>query len=504
MLEMRAIEKRFDAVVALKGARLSASPGEIRALLGSNGSGKSTMIKVLAGLVAPNGGEITLDGKAVTIESGVDSRRLGIATAFQDLSLIPTMSVTDNILLGNEPLRGGGIVDKKKAQQTIRELLNRFHIDCDPDAYVQTLPPSTQTMLEVAKAVSLHPRILLLDEVTAALHYDEIQVLFAIMRELKALGTSILYVTHRMQEVFEICDSATIMRSGETVKESPIAELNLDDIVYYMTGQRPEVATDTAEVEVTTEGELVVDARDLEVYPKVWGIDLKAYKGEIVGIGGLQGQGQPELIRVLLGAEKIAGGTIEFCGRAVHLKSPAEAINLGIGFVSGERGREAMFPLRTVEENIGAGKVAKGKLAAYMTPKSLRDFAENAVKKYNIKIGALRHPASSLSGGNQQKLVIARWIAMNPVLLLLDDPTKGVDIHSRREIHKILRQCAEEGMTIIISSSDTEELLDISDRIYVFYEGSISDVLSGEAKTADRLVTAMMGMNAANRKVESI
>ncbi|MCL1855455.1 MAG: ATP-binding cassette domain-containing protein, partial [Clostridia bacterium] len=352
MLEMRAIDKRYDAVVALKGARLNSSPGEIRALLGSNGSGKSTMIKILAGLVAPGGGEISIDGKPVIIHSGIDSRKLGIATAFQDLSLIPTMSVTENILLGNEPLGKGGIVDKRRAQQTIRDLLDRFHIACDPSAYVQTLTPSTQTMLEVAKAVSLRPRVLLLDEVTAALHYDEIQVLFQILRDLKEQGIAIVYVTHRMNEVFKICDTATIMRSGETVIDASVPELTLDDIVYYMTGQRPEMASPACETETAAEGEPVVDVRNLEVYPKVWGISLKAYKGEIVGIGGLQGQGQPELIRALLGAEKVAGGTIDFCGRALNLNSPTDAVNREIGFVSGERSREAMFSLRTGEENM--------------------------------------------------------------------------------------------------------------------------------------------------------
>jgi len=499
MLEMRAIDKRFDAVVALNGARLMCAPGEIRALLGSNGSGKSTMIKVLAGLVAPNSGEIFLDGKQVSIQSGIDSRKLGIATAFQDLSLIPTMSVTDNILLGNAPLGKGGFVDKKRAKQTIMGLLERFHIDCDPGAYVQTLTPSTQTMLEVAKAVSLHPRVLLLDEVTAALHYDEIQALFQILRELKAQGMAIVYVTHRMKEVFEICDTATIMRSGETVHEAPVSELRLDDIIYHMTGRKPEAAEYIAET-ASAEGEPVVDVTDLEIYPRVWGVSFKAYKGEIVGIGGLQGHGQPEFIRALLGAERVASGNIGYRGGSVAFKSPTDAINMEIGFVSGERGREAMFPLRTVQENITAGHIAKGSLSQYIMPKSLRAFANRAVEEYNIIIGSLRDPASSLSGGNQQKLVIARWIAMNPVLLLLDDPTRGVDVHSRREIHKILRQCAEQGMTVIISSSDSEELLDISDRIYVFFEGNVSDVLSGAGKTADRLVAAMMGMHAAGRK----
>lgn len=502
MFELRGIEKRFDAVVALNGASLKVAPGEIMALLGSNGSGKSTMIKVLAGLVDPNGGEILFDEKPVSIQSGVDSRALGIATAFQDLSLIPTMSVTDNILLGNEPRGKFGVIDQKSARAAIRELLDRFHIDCDPNAYVQTLMPSTQTMLEVAKAVSLKPRLLLLDEVTAALHYDEIQVLFKVMRELKEQGVAIIYVTHRMNEIFEICDKATIMRSGETVIEGKVDEMSLDDIVFYMTGQRPEAQDKQSEHDFVSESDIVLEVKDVEVYPKVADISMRAHKGEIIGIGGLQGQGQSEFIRALLGAETVNAGTIEFCGSAVHFKTPADAVVAGIGFVSGERNREAMFPLRTIQENITAGKVAKGNIAAYMSPKSLRSFADDAVEKYNIKIGQLRDPASSLSGGNQQKLVVARWIAMNPKLLLLDDPTKGVDIHSRREIHKILKQCALDGMTVIISSSESEELLDISDRIYVFYEGHVSAMLAGAGKTGERLVAAMMGMSGSEANKE--
>lgn len=495
MFELRAIEKRFDAVVALNGAHLQVEPGEIRALLGSNGSGKSTMIKVLAGLVNPNSGEILIDGNQVEIHNGQDSRRLGIATAFQDLSLVPTMSVRDNILLGNEPCNKFGVVDRKAGDALIDALLKRFHIDCDPNAYVQTLMPSVQTMLEVAKAVSLKPRLLLLDEVTAALHYDEIEVLFSVMRELKEEGVAMIYVTHRMNEVFQVCDTATIMRSGETITEGKMSDFTLDDIVYYMTGQRPDKEAAAAEHSFEGKnGEVLLDVKDLAVFPRVRDLSMRAYKGEIIGIGGLQGQGQSEFIRALLGAEPIQSGTIEYDGTQVTFKSPTQAVKAGIGFISGERNREAMFPVRTVEENILAGKVAKGKLFAYMTPKSNHAFANNAVEKYNIKIGALDHPASSLSGGNQQKLVVARWIAMQPKLLLLDDPTKGVDIHSRQEIHRILRQCAEEGMTIIISSSESEELLSVSDRVYVFYEGCISAVLEGPTKTPEMLVAAMMGM----------
>ena len=496
MFELRAIEKRFDAVVALNGAHLQVQPGEIRALLGSNGSGKSTMIKVLAGLVNPNSGEVLIDGEPVKILNGQVSRKLGIATAFQDLSLIPTMSVRDNILLGNEPRNKFGMVDKKAANELIDSLLKRFKINCDPDAYVQTLMPSVQTMLEVAKAVALKPRLLLLDEVTASLHYDEIEVLFSVMRELKEEGVAMLYVTHRMNEVFQVCDTTTIMRSGETVTEGKMSDFTLDDIVYYMTGQRPEAdAAGSVEHHVEEkEEDVVLDVKGMTVFPKVRDLSMRAYKGEIVGIGGLQGQGQSEFIRALLGAEVIEDGTMVYDGKEVKFTSPTQAVANGMGFISGERNREAMFPLRTIEENILAGKVAKGKLFADMRPKDNRAFANDAVEKYSIKIGDLRHPANSLSGGNQQKLVVARWIAMNPKLLLLDDPTKGVDIHSRQEIHRILRQCADEGMTVIISSSESEELLSVSDRIYVFYEGAVSAVLAGENKTPEALVAAMMGM----------
>jgi len=493
---MRGIEKRFGAVVALNGASLTVHPGEIAALVGSNGSGKSTMVKILAGLVAPNCGEILFDGKPVVIRSGVDSRKECVATAFQDLSLIQTMTVMDNILLGCEPVTKAGLVDKKASRRIVTDLLNRFHIECYPDDYVQTLMPSTQSMLEVAKAVFLKPKLLLLDEVTAALHHDEIETLFEIIQALKKEGVAMIYVTHRMQEIFRICDTATIMRSGETIISGKVSDFTLDDIVYYMTGKRPEKNEHAHEAaEHHDEREMIVDVRKLAIDPKVKDVSLKAFRGEIVGIAGLEGQGQPEVIRAILGAVKPESGTINYLGKEVHFRDPADGVKAGIGFISGERNVEAMFPVRSISENIFAGNAAKNKLFTYLKASAVRKFSQNAVDTYNIKIGKLKDPASSLSGGNQQKLVVARWIAMNPHLLLLDDPTKGVDIHSRYEIHEILRSCAEKGMTVIISASDSEELLQISDRVYVFYEGRISDMLVGPTKTPERLVAAMMGMN---------
>ena len=502
MLEMRGINKHFGAVVALNNASLTVREGEIAALAGSNGSGKSTMVKVLAGLVAPNGGQILIDGQEVTINSGVDSAKEGIATAFQDLSLIPTMSVKDNILLGCEIKTKHGFVDEKKSREEVQKLLDRFHIDCDPDDYVQTLMPSTQSMLEVAKAVYRKPKFLLLDEVTASLHYDEIEILFGIMRELKAEGVSMVYVTHRMNEIFQICDTITIMRSSETITSGNVSDFTLDDIVYYMTGAQPKHHEASASEEAVhyDDRDVVVDIENLSIYPKVNNISMKAYRGEIVGIGGLEGQGQSEVIRAMLGAVKPDSGSINYLGKDINFKLPADGVKAGIGFVSGERNNEAMFPIRPISENIFAGNSAKGKMFKFLTKKEVTNFSQDAVDTYNIKIGKLRDPASSLSGGNQQKLVVARWIAMKPNLLLMDDPTKGVDIHSRQEIHDIIRECAENGMTVIISASDTDELMNISDRIYVFYEGNVSAMLAGENKTPEHLVSAMMGLKSGEKE----
>lgn len=496
MIKMRGISKHYGAVQALRSASLQVSAGRITALVGSNGSGKSTLIKVLAGLVNPNSGEVNIHDKPVLIRSGHDAQSLGIATAFQDLSLVTTMTVEENLLLGAEPRNSLGMLDRVKGREIVLNILKRFNIACSPDHYVQSLPTSTQSMLEIAKAILRKPRVLLLDEATAALHQDEIEVLFKVLRELKSAGVAVVFVTHRMHEVFQICDDATVLRGGETVFSGPVSELSLDDIVYYMTGQRLQKNQNV--VHDGTYGDqdakIVLETDHLCLLPRVQDISLTAREGEIVGIGGLEGQGQSDLIKAILGASVPDSGQIRLLGEAVLFKQPADAIKAGIGFISGERNREALFPDRTIAENIFAGNAAKGKKFTILRKRTVMNFAKDAVKTYRIKVGRIENAANTLSGGNQQKLVIARWIAMNPKLLLLDDPTKGVDIHSRLEIHQILRDCAAKNMTVIISASDTDELMEIAQRIYVLYEGRVSGVLEGSRKTNENLVSAMMGL----------
>ena len=497
MLEMRNITKNFDAVVALNDASLEVKQGEIMALLGSNGSGKSTMVKVLSGLVNPTHGEVLMDGKPVSIKSAADARKLGIAVAYQDLSLIPAMSVIDNIVLGLEPKLATGIIDRKKAREIAECYLNKLKIDVDPEALVQFLMPSTQSMVEIAKALALQPKLLILDEATASLHSDEVDTLFELLAEVKKEGTSVIIVTHRMSEIFRVCDRCTILKSGETVAAGEISEMDLDEIVFHMTGKRPDKNTKDTQCEVhqNKEEDLLLDVHGLTMMPKLNHVDFKAYKGEIVGIGGLDGQGQSEFIRAVLADCKYTEGEIVYRGKPVHYKSTADAIGDEMGFISGDRARESIFPVRSVAENIFAGSATKGKLFSPLSPKTIKDFAQKAMDDYGIVAGSTAHPANSLSGGNQQKLVVGRWIALSPSLLLLDDPTKGVDIHSRQEIHKILKNCLTEGMSVIYVSSDNEELLEISDRIYVFYEGQISAQLVGDDRKEEKLVAAMLGLN---------
>ncbi len=496
MLEMRNISKNFDAVQALKNAHFKIERGEIRALLGSNGSGKSTLVKVLSGLVAPTSGEILIDGKPVQIKSAEDARRLGIAVAYQDYSLIPKMSVVDNILLSLAPCGKSGRIDEKKARREAEQYLKLLKIEVALDAMTELLMPSTQSMLEIAKAFALKPKLLILDEATASLHSDEVDILFEALKRLKAEGTSIIVVTHRMSEIFRICDSCTILKSGETVAEGSIDQLELDEIVFHMTGKYPDKNVGKKEEAFEpAKKELILDIRTLTMPPKLKAVDFKAYRGEIVGIGGLDGQGQSEFIRAILADKKYTGGTMIYKGREIRYKSTADAVADGIGFISGDRNRESVFPLRSVAENLFAGSTAKKTMFAYLPPKEIKEFAAQAMQDYGVVAGSMEHPANSLSGGNQQKLVVGRWIALSPQLLLLDDPTKGVDINSRQEIHRILRDCVKKGMSVIYVSSDNEELLEISDRVYVFYEGKISALLEGSDLLEEKLVAAMLGIS---------
>jgi ABC-type sugar transport system ATPase subunit len=504
VLEMQGISKKFDAVVALKKASLQVQAGEIMALLGANGSGKSTMVKVLSGLVNPDEGRVIYAGKQVHIRSAANARRLSIATAYQDLSLVPAMSVMDNIVMGMEPKNALGLINRTRAREFALYYMKKLGIECNPDALVQSLMLSTQSLIEIAKAIASKPKLLILDEATASLHSNEVDTLFEVLRELKQEGIGIITVTHRMSEIYRICDSCTILRGGETVASGPVKDMDLDTVVYHMTGKKPDLsgAAYTSRT-VHHEGEAaLLDVRGLSLTGKLKGVELRAWPGEIVGIGGLDGQGQQEFLRSILGDVRYEGGEILFKGAKIRFHQPADGVSHNLGFISGDRNKESIFPIRPVAENIYAGAVTRKGAFLPLFPSKVFDFAGKTVSRYNIVTGGLKQSASSLSGGNQQKLVIGRWMALTPDLLLLDDPTKGVDVNTRTEIHRILKECTSAGMCALYSSSDNEELLEISDRIYVFYEGKISACLQGETCSEEQLVAAMLGLSAGQERGE--
>jgi len=497
LLEMKNISKAFGVVRALNDASFKVEKGEIVALLGANGSGKSTLIKILGGAVGSDSGTIAIDGKEVKMRDSDTSRRLKIAVAYQELSLLPLLSVYENVMLGHFIKGKFGSVDEKANRAYVESLFKKYKITCDLDEYPSNLPPSVLSMIEIVKAVSWKPDILLLDEVTATLHHTEVELLFENLRELAAAGTSIVIVTHRLGEIYRIASRAVILRNGSSVADVNLAETSIDAIVYNMTGKLPEShhGIRLAECEESDTSLLV---ENLSIPGYVHNASLCIKKREIVGLGGLEGQGQSQLLRALFGVIPYTAEKVIINGKQVKYTDAADAVRDGIGFISGDRTRESVFGQRSIGENIYSARLAKGSDFSFISKRKVNRATAKIVDDYAIKIGNIDDPITSLSGGNQQKVVFGRWSFVEPLLLLLDDPTKGVDVATRREMHNFLQNAADRGMTVVMVSSDNQELLEVCDRIYVFFEGNIHAVLEGENKTEERFVSAMLGLKQAD------
>ncbi|MDR1028796.1 MAG: sugar ABC transporter ATP-binding protein [Clostridiales Family XIII bacterium] len=495
LLEVNKLKKNFGAVSALKDASFKLKRGEIRALLGAHGSGKSTLVKILSGLNKCDGGVIRIDDKDIKISSPTASLRHGVAMSYQDLSLIPILSVCENMALGNEPTaRAMGPVDKKRMLAYAERMIDELGIGALPDTTVGRISLSDRGLVEVAKALYTGPRILVLDEITASMHHDQVSRLFDFLENKAAEGLSVIFVSHRFDEVYKLCRTATILREGVSVKDiDDLKTVSSEELVYYMTGHRLE----THDIKPSRPNKVeqdILTVRDLHVGNAVNGVSLRVERGEIVGIAGLQGQGQGEFLRALYGAIPYSGGSVELDGERVRVKSPGAAIRKGFGFISGDREKEGVFSIRSVTENIFSVRYAMSKLIHYIDAGKERKEMDEIVSTLNIVTAGYGTPANRLSGGNQQKLVLGRWLCMKPRVLLLDDPTKGVDVGARTEINNILRELTRTGVSILFSSSDNEELLRIAGRICVFYEGKILCELEGDRLKGDVLAASMLGV----------
>ncbi|MEM6429907.1 MAG: sugar ABC transporter ATP-binding protein [Deinococcota bacterium] len=491
MLEANHITKSYGAVQALTDGHLQVNSGEVLALLGANGSGKSTLGKVITGVVAPTSGELKLDGQPVSFASPYAARQQGITAVYQELSLIPDMTVAENIFLGHEPLGALGQVRSKVMKRDAEGLLELFAgtMHATPDDLVMNLGPSERQLVEILKAISQQPRLLILDEATASLDSQQVDRLFELVAQWKSEGMAIITVTHRMDEIFRTSDRAVVLRNGDTVGSATIAESDEASLVTMMIGDAaaPERASTTSLGDVT----LTVNGLTTR---KLDGINLSVRAGELLGLGGLQGQGQEDVLSALFGALPFTGEVV-LEDDAVHFNHPKEAMNAGLAYVPGDRGNEGLLMIRSILENLQLPSWTK-----YGWPiKQANAWQDgtNVADQLSLKMDSLAAPVSSLSGGNAQKVVIGKWLLRQPKVLLLNDPTKGIDVGSKAEFYALLNQLRQEGTAILFYSSDDEELLGLCDRVLVLQDGRVSAELAGEMLTRAGLVAASMGSEVA-------
>lgn len=492
-LSAQNVVKRYGGVVALSDGNLEVNSGEVVALIGANGSGKSTMSKVINGVVVLDGGQLLLDGKPVKFKSPHDARQMGISTVFQELSLVPQMTVADNIWLTREPLGPGGVVNRKMVTTKTEELLSlftgTFKTNLRPNAQVSELPADEKQIVEILKAVSFNPRLLILDEATASLDSRQVQRLFELVAKWKADGKAIVFVSHRMEEIFRIADRYSVLRNGKTVGAGAMKDITEKDLVQLMIDKGSVFSFSRAGAK-KAEKPVCLEVKDLKT-PTLRGVSFEVQDGELVGIGGLQGQGQRDLLLSLFGDIAFAG-SIQYNGKPVHFRHPRQAMQHGFALVPGDRAREGLLYIRSILENMQLPSWAR-----YGFPLKIGQAKKDAGQmgdSLNLKMAGLDEPVSSLSGGNAQKVVIGKWLMRQPSLLLLDDPTKGVDVGTKAEFYELLNKLCEEGKTILFYSSDDDELVGLSDRVLVLHDGKIQTELAGAALTKENLVAASLGV----------
>ncbi len=498
-LSAQNVVKRYGGVLALSDGNLEVNSGEVVALIGANGSGKSTMSKIINGVVVLDGGQLLLDGNPVQFTSPQAAKAVGISTVFQELSLIPQMTVADNIWLTREPLGTGRMVNRKAVNAKTEELLalfaGTFKTDLRPDLPVSELPPDEKQIVEILKAISLDPRMLILDEATASLDSRQVQRLFELVNKWKADGKAIVFVSHRMEEIFRIADRYSVLRNGKTVGAGNIKDVKGNDLVSLMVDKNS-VFSFARESGQKEEGPICLKADDL--HSRILrGVSFNVRQGELIGIGGLQGQGQRDLLLALFGDIPFTGN-VQYNGKPVHFRHPRQAMRNGFALVPGDRAREGLLYIRSILENLQLPSWARYGLPLKIN--QAKKDAEQTGASLNLKMASLSEPVSSLSGGNAQKVVIGKWLMRQPGLLLLDDPTKGVDVGTKAEFYSLLTKLCGEGKTILFYSSDDEELVGLCDRVLVLHDGRIKTELSGAALTKENLIAASLGVSEAGEQ----
>lgn len=489
ILEMKGIDKRFSGVHALKSVNLELREGEVHALMGENGAGKSTLMKVLCGIYKRDGGEVVLFDKPVEFNTIKDSQEAGISIIHQELNMMNHLTVAQNIYIGREPMINGIYIDDKKMEQDAKALFDRIGVDIDPSAILGTLTVGKQQMVEIAKAVSHDSKILILDEPTAALTQVEVEELFAIMRDLKAKGIGMIYISHRMDEINRISDRITVMRDGEYVGTLITADTTKDEIVKMMVGRviygdKKEAST------VPDDAPVVLEVKNLNRGKEIKDVSFKLRRGEILGFSGLMGAGRTEVARAIYGADKIDSGEIFIDGKKVNIRTPEEAVKCGICYLSEDRKRYGLLLDKSVAENSVLSNLDDYIKGGWINDAKIEDAAEKENAKLKTKTPSMKQILRNLSGGNQQKVIIARWLLKNSDIFIFDEPTRGIDIGAKSEMYTLMEELASQGKSVIMISSELSEIQRLSDRVVVMCEGRIT----GELDIADATQEKIMAL----------
>ena len=498
LLEMRGITKRFPGVMALQGVSLSLREGEVLALMGENGAGKSTLMKILGGVQLPDEGQISIRGENVVLGSVKDSKAQGIALIHQELMLAPNLDIASNIFLGNEGVKGGllGPLHRTKINKLAAELIARVGLALPVTTPVSRLTAGQMQMVEIAKALSTRARIIIMDEPTSSLASAESEQLFEIIRRLKQDGIGIIYISHRMQEVMELADRITVLRDGRYVGDLEREVANHDKVVAMMVG-RELSAEYFPEKRAHTSTEVMLEVRDLHVPGAPAPASFSARKGEILGFAGLIGAGRTELMEAIFGVTPALTGEMRLAGRAYHPTRPRDAIDAGVYLAPEDRKRHGLVLPMSVAENTSLPNVSSYAPFGWLNRKTEQQVAEDGVKRLRTKTPSVQQAVVNLSGGNQQKVVLAKWLAMGPKVLILDEPTRGIDVGAKAEIYRHMADLAAQGITILMVSSDLEETIGMSDRVVVMHERRLKGVLERHELTQLAIAGLMTGRDPA-------
>ena len=486
LLQMSGVQKRFGGAVALQGTNLSIRAGEIHALLGENGAGKSTMLKILAGVHVNDGGTIKLGSKDFLTGSPQDSIEQGIAVIYQEPSLFLDLTLAENVFIGRQPKKGR-IIDWKFAQSEAKRLFKELGVDLDPKRQARGLSIADQQVVEIAKALSMNANVILMDEPTAALSATEVERLMTVMKSLKAANKAVIFVSHRLDEVFAISDFITVMRDGATVSENPVEKTDLQKVIKEMVGRELTEMFPKTENKI---GSVVLEVNDLTNPAYFRNISFNVKKGEIVALAGLVGAGRSEVARAIFGVDKYETGSVKINGKALRAGSPVAAMKEKIALVPEDRRQQGLFMVAGVNRNISIESFTNLVDKGLINFKRERELTNTWKEKLSIKFSNQNDPVERLSGGNQQKTVLAKWLATDPDLLIVDEPTRGIDVATKAEVHRLINQAASEGKAVLMISSELPEVLGMADRIIVMREGRQVAELSRKEATQEKVIAA--------------